>query len=427
MSRILIITARYAPFIGPRAHRWTAVAEYWASAGHEVHVICPKYVDTSPECRLKGVHLHRVGLDSLKELAYRWLASGAGRGRVGERPAQPGWTTRVGNWLYEQVWKKIYFPDDALLWRRAALLKALQLLEKQHFDAMVTVALPFTAHLVGLVVKKQHPALKWLADTGDPFAFQPRFAAGRGNLYTPWAKRLEKQVLLSADRSVVTTEAALHVFRKYYGAEAVAHMIVIPPLLHPRPGNPEQREHADLPLHLGYFGTFYSPVRTPDAFLRLLEAGFRLRPEWRQRLVIHFYGEIFPEMLSRLSGFPEIRLHGLRSREESRAAMLQMDGLIHIGNTTDFQLPSKIVEYLAAQKPVFHLSYVAADPFESFWGNAEGLTVVRVNGDETPDTNTWLDWLEYVGQERPHFVRDIDPYLIDSIGTAYLRALQSAD
>ncbi|HNM26486.1 MAG TPA: hypothetical protein PKL15_13685, partial [Saprospiraceae bacterium] len=340
-----------------------------------------------------------------------------------EHPSQPGRCERIGNWLYDHVWKKIYFPDDALFWYRPALKKALQLIDKQYFDAMFTVALPFAAHLVGWSVRKRYPGLKWLADTGDPFVLQPRFRKQRWNLYAGRAKKLEKGVLLAADHTVVTTEAARVAYQDLFGAEAVRKMSVIPPLLHPGPGARERKPEPVEPLRLGYFGTFYNPVRTPDAFLRLLEEGFRQQPEWRNRVVIHFYGEIFPEFLARLSDSPQITLHGLRSREESRLAMLRMHGLVHIGNATDFQLPSKIVEYLAAQKPVFHLSYVASDPFVTFWGQARGLETASVDRNGNADTQQWLNWLQYVDRERPHFEREIAPYLIDSIGDAYLRAL----
>jgi len=75
MSRLLIITAWYHPFIHPRAHRWTALAEYWAAQGAEVHVVCARRRDCPRESVVNGVQVHQVGFDSLKEVFYYWFGS----------------------------------------------------------------------------------------------------------------------------------------------------------------------------------------------------------------------------------------------------------------------------------------------------------------------------------------------------------------
>ncbi len=364
-------------------------------------MVCARRRDCQREHQLNGVHIHRAGFDSLKEVAYYLSGSTHGRGRVGTGVHRPAGLMRVLSWVYNRVWKKIYFPDDAGLWYFPARRKVLQLLENHTFDAVITVSLPFTGHLIGQMVKRRFPGLCWLVDIGDPFTIQAR------PLNNPWlygrlSEQLEKAVLDRADATVVTNEAAKQAYETKFGLPNRS-ITIIPPLLHP-PVSEKGMPFSVLPardtgvktLHIGYFGAFYAPVRTPDAFLELLNKTLTLQPKWKGRLTVHIFGDIFPEFYAKLAQHPDIRLYGLRSRQEVRFAMEQMDVLVNIGNVTDYQLPSKAVEYLAAGKPVVHLSLVERDPFVAFWSDWPGLLTLSVRNARVTDTSfeRWLSFLD---------------------------------
>jgi hypothetical protein len=261
---------------------------------------------------------------------------------------------------------------------------------------LITVSLPFTAHLLGLAAKRRYPALRWVADIGDPFSM-PAFPLNNTWLYAGANRRLEKKVLEIADASTVTTAALVRTYAEVFGETAVKRMTVIGPLAS-GPVLPSQPAAKGERLRIGYFGAMYAPVRTPDAFLDLCNAIQRLRPSWLDAVELHFYGEVFPEFLPRLQRCPAVVLHGLRPRAEARAAMMEMDVLLNLGNQTAFQLPSKTVDYLAAGKPVLNLSYVDGDPFREMFGAWEGLLNLSVrDGKLEPDAAlrclAWLDAL----------------------------------
>lgn len=434
MPRLLIITAWYFPFIHPRAHRWTALAEYWASQGFEVHVVCARQGACPLYDVVHGVHVHRVGFDSLKEVIYYRTRSTNARGRVGGGVRRPTVVMRIAGWLYRTFWKNIFFPDDACLWYFPARKKVLELLKSQSFDGLISVSLPFTGHLVGLAAKRQFPALPWLADIGDPFTIQAQ-PLNNALLYGRLSRRLERKILEKADGVVVTNPAAAAAYQAVFGA--VSQKIkVIPPLLHPGmdAAKPEVSELGALftpseqtALHIGYFGAFYAPVRTPDAFLNLLEQTFARYPEWRTRLNVHFFGDIFPEFWENLTRQPVIRLYGLRSRKEVRSAMKRMDILLNIGNITDFQLPSKAAEYFASGKPVVHLSYRQNDPFVAFWGDAPGLFQIKVEKHKVPaaEVQRWVAFLNSKPQAVPEALRaeQVRRCLVEAVGEAYVSLL----
>ncbi|MCK6694746.1 MAG: glycosyltransferase [Thermoanaerobaculia bacterium] len=433
MSRLLIITAWYHPFIHPRAHRWTALAEYWAAQGHEVHVVSARHPGFSGYGQIKGVQVHRAGFDSLKEVFYYRIGTGSARGRVGGSVKRPALWARLAGRLYKAIWKNLYFPDDACLWYFPARKKVMALLKEQSFDAMISVSLPFTGHLIGLVAKQRFPALHWLADTGDPFTMQAR-PLNNARLYGRLSRRLEQKVLEQADSVVVTHPAAATAYRSVFGAVA-QKISVIPPLLHPawEMNEPEAGPQnaaatpAERVVNIGYFGAFYAPVRTPDAFLDLLEKTFRLRPDWQGRLQVHIYGDIFPEFWDKLNRQPAIRLYGLRSRGEVRAAMRQMNVLLNIGNVTDYQLPSKAVEYFASGKPVVNLSNVQNDPFTDFWGDQPGLFTLRADHNEVSEgeVRRWIAFLEDERYTVPAAARlaRVEAFTVEAIGAAYGRCL----
>ncbi len=421
MARLLIIAAWYYPFIHPRAHRWTSLAEYWAAQGHEVHVVCARQRGYPATGQVNGVRVHRTGFDSLKEVVYFYAGLKSGRGRVGRGVGPPGLALRLFTWLYKVLWKKICFPDDACLWYFPARRRARVLLRQHEFDAVISVSLPFIGHLVGLFAKRLSPVLPWLADIGDPFAQ----VLNNPFFYSGLSRRLEERVLKKADAVVVTNSTMRSVYQQIYGAVA-DKISVAPPLLHPpwqkstTPGTSKKTT-----IHLGYFGALYKPVRTPDALLNLLEKTRAARTDLWERLEVHFFGEIFPEFYEKLRRSACVRLHGLRSREEVRLAMGQMDILLHIGNTTRYQLPSKAVEYLASGKPVVHLAYVESDAFVQFWGEAPGILCLPVHQNRISDAafEQWLHFLETGHKAGNAREQQLKSFEIEAVAAGYFKGL----
>lgn len=419
---MLIVTAWYSPFIHPRAHRWTAIAEHWASEGHEVHVLTAKVRECRQSEVRQGVRVHRVGFDSLKEWVYAGFNVESARGRVGVLPSKPGRFARLAGWFYQSIWKNLYFPDDACVWYFPARRKLKQLLENEAFDVLFTVSLPFTGHLLGLGQR-----VFWVADIGDPFSFQAK-APNNRFLYQHLNRHLERLVLKSAHAVVLTTEAARQKYRAQFGEDAVSRMSVIPPVCtFPLSTDQRSAQRRTSVTKLGYFGALYAPTRTPDAFLKLLSQTFSVSPAWRERLEVHFYGEVFPEFYEMLAAEPVIRLHGLCSRADAWAAMQEMDILVNIGNTTDFQLPSKAVDYLASGKPILNLSYTQNDPFAKFFeGNPMVFNLIVEEERVTEvELQHWLAWLE---GEKPslseaEIKRLISPFSVKSIAERYLELM----
>ena len=352
-----------------------------------------------------GVSLQRTGVDSLKSVLAFW---GKGREDHTHAPAGRLW------WLYQKIWKQLVFPDDSCWWYFPARRRLKQLLSTQQFDLIVSVSLPFTGHLLGYFAKKHQPGAFWIADNGDPFAFQPQ-ALNNRRLYGGLNRRWELRVLQMADKSVCTNEATRRAYAREYGEAAVQKMQCIPPLLHPAFEPDSIQPPQNGPIIMAYFGAMYPPMRTPEALLELIS---RLDLP----IELHFWGAINPAFHKLLQAYPFVRLRGLHTRAVVREAMRGSHILINIGNRSSYQLPSKAVEYLAARRPVLHLSYTEEDPFAELLEAGNLFFKWKPLDNESASTLEHLkEWINTVSlQNIENQEINLNQYKIESIAAGYI-------
>ncbi|MFZ4632816.1 MAG: hypothetical protein ACOYNO_01280 [Saprospiraceae bacterium] len=409
---ILLLAPFYAPYIHPRAHRWTAIAEYWAAKGHRVLVVTARVKNQPDEESINRVEVFRTGFDSLKTMLAHGTPKLPERGRVGERPASGTWPWRVAERLYQSGWKKICFPDDALFWRRPAIRKARTLFQHEQIDALVSVSLPITAHRVAAALKND--GLFWLADVGDPFA-APGWEISNPILYGTRAKQLESELMKAANAVVVTNNSLKCWFEEAYGLKNV-HLV--PPLLHPTitwEGAPMRKAPGEQ-LDFGYFGAFYPPVREPFDMVAFFKA---LRP-YLPTFTLHVYGELLPRYVPLFAQHDWIKCHGLQPRDVAQKAMFEMDVLVNVGNQNPHLLPSKAVHYLLAGRPVLHVQSLEKDAFMMFM--EDQISLLHIREIQNMDAEAIIRWMFKPFTPKPVF--EPQPYTVETIGDAYLRILK---
>lgn len=419
--KILIITPHYSPAIRPRAFRWTTVAEALVQRGYQVQVLCSRHIEckAGPELN-KGVRIYRTGYNSLKEIYYHLFAVRKRRGAV--RPvwqeelaaaldkaqeqtevisaflrifepaankSRVSWLSRFLLWFNNTFWRRIYWPDDACVWYFAALRKADALWkEAGPFDTVISVSLPFTSHWVTKKLREKY-AFKWIADIGDPFFLQQAYPVNNPFWYKKRNFRSEKEVLGASDSISVTNEVVKQAYIHTFGVSATK-VHVIPPVSGPvaTPESTElisrikniKKDHPSGLIHIGYFGSFFTKIRTPKDFLDLVERWFTLMPALRNRVHLHFFGDIFEEFLPLFDAYPglknNIHLYGLVPRETVPVFMESMDILLNIGNQSNLHLPSKSADYIRSGKPILHFSYFPTDTFfDSLRGQSRCYTI----------------------------------------------------
>ncbi len=432
--RILVLTIQYLPSMSPNIFRWQAITEHWANQGHEVHLLCARHSARPTEETINGIHIHRVGHATLMDWAYNLWKVKNRRQEPSTHMPQPS----LWRWWLEKLldftWRAFYWPDGSCLWYRPARRKAQTLIQQMPFDALISVGTPFTVHWVACYCKARNPRLRWLMDVQDPFGIAKAFPSNNFTLYGRFNHWAEKRAFAKADAIVLTNAVALQRYDATFpGLQHKMH--IIPPLW----ALPEAAAGFTLPrpnksaIHVGYFGTFYHRIRTPEPFLRLLKALLQDEPAWHQLLVIHFWGALEPEFTRMFTRYPALKpmlvFHGLVPREEAAAAMQSVDILLHIGNSTDYHLPSKSVDYLFSGKPIIHVATIQQDSFLAFAGERQGLLVLHVlqSADLTTAATKLSEFLHNFRADRlqvpPPSPAFTAPYQTPAIAQAYQEAL----
>jgi glycosyltransferase involved in cell wall biosynthesis len=418
---LLVISYIYAPDRSPRAYRWQAIVEHWAREGHHIDVVTAWKQGDERKERREGVTIYRVG-GGLVERLRGMLGQSSHRTADGTSvQVKTPLLRRAAKVAYRATIRQLFWPDYAFHWYPTALLLARALCRATQYDAMISVSHPFTPHLVALSVKRRFPALRWVADIGDPFSLLDEIPLNNPALYRRLNHRAEKTVLEHSDAIAVTVERCRAAYEAVFPASA-AKITVIPPLLSLSMTTYAAPDFANGQTHLVYIGTHYRDLRDPAYLLALFAALLRRRKD----LHLHFFGALndcasyfdtASEPLAR-----NIHLHGTVARDTIAGAMRAADILVNIGNSTSHQLPSKLVEYAAAARPILNLATILADTGRDFLrGYPASLTLQARSGG--PDQAAIDASLAFIAAPPPLEAAAISsfllPYTLERIAAGY--------
>ena len=138
--RILILSPYYDPYQNPRSYRANRYAHMLAQRGHTVCVLTSNRSQFTQPTH-KNITIETAGFNSIKEI-YFSLLKGKKERSIAESENKSGqhkssWTLRSFIQLNNLFIKNLYWPDDAFIWRKPALKKALTLLSTHQFDVVI--------------------------------------------------------------------------------------------------------------------------------------------------------------------------------------------------------------------------------------------------------------------------------------------------
>lgn len=351
------------------------MAKELAKIGHEVEVLCA----SRNEGRVAedGVVVHRVR-DWLLNASSRVTA--ANSERASKQPV--GALTTLKAYLRKPVrslWRALHWPDYAVGWLIPAFLMTRALIKANQYDWVITVSHPFTSHLVGLLSKPRSAGANWLVDIGDPFYLMSDPSPNNRMLYGWLSNLVERSVIAKADAISVTTKSTRAIYEEYSPA-VLGKVHVISPLLslpdfHER-CSPASND-SNQPIRLVFIGSLYKNLRSPRQLLSYFEK--LVESVGEKGVELHFYGAVndcgpdfatCPQLIR-----PYLFLHGLVSRQEAVNAMNKADILVNIGNKSESQLASKVIEYMAVGKPILNFISIDRDTSVEALGDYPSLVV----------------------------------------------------
>jgi glycosyltransferase involved in cell wall biosynthesis len=363
--RVLLIAYHFPPSAAVGGMRMANFAKWLSLFGWESHVLTipQKYIEHLDVERLEAlqsVRIQRVGLLPTVVRMYSVLKQRFSGNCLPARMIQPSAAPVVNAARPESLARKIkryilsilVFPDYEAGWIIPAALAAIRQIRRQRIDSMMTSCPPYSAHLIGLIVKTM-TGTKWVADFRDPW-----MTTGWKRTYPTCALSmrfemwLEKKVVENADIVMFNVDRLKTAYQKRYVHVPTDKFVYIPN------GMPSCISANAVPLRkyetftLSYTGSFYvgrSPEPVFQAISHLIREGVISSDAVRVKLVGHCRA---------VDGAPTTALidkYGLESVVELIDPLPYTQALnilrrshlaLLLAPNLPFQIPAKLYDYL---------------------------------------------------------------------------------
>ncbi|MCS7081422.1 MAG: glycosyl transferase family 1 [Bacteroidetes bacterium] len=267
---------------------------------------------------------------------------------------------RRARWSRWSQW--LFVPDNKIGWLWPAEQEAEALIRQGKVAAIYSTAPPYTAHLVGLRLKRRFPHLPWVADFRDDWVGNPRHVYPTA-LHRALQERFEAEVLAWSDlvftinRRIKESLIARYPERRRLD---YARIRIVPQGFDPEDFRVAPEARTDERFQLLYTGAFYDR-QTPEPFLRALARWLQEHPERRQRIWARFIGlwpAEYTELVERLGLADVAQIEPYRPHREVIAAQRAADVLwLIIGRYPGAEAIStgKLYEYFGSGKPILAL------------------------------------------------------------------------
>ncbi|MEL6916777.1 MAG: glycosyltransferase family 4 protein [Bacteroidota bacterium] len=353
MQRVLIITYYWPPAGGPGVQRWLKFVKYLRDFNIEPVV----YIPSNPHYPLKDesfveevpkgitVYQHKIfepyrlaGLFSKKET--KRISAGI------IKNTDQSMIERLLLW----VRGNFFIPDARKFWVRPSVQFLSKIISQERIDTIITTGPPHSIHLIGYGLKQKYK-LQWVTDFRDPWT---SIGYHKQLKLTKRAKKkhkeLEKLVLKSADKIVVTSPTTLLEFKA----------ITDRPIQLITNGYELQKKdkvRLDTQFTISHIGSLLTG-RNPQNLWKVLAELIRENAAFKKALRLQLVGVVSEDVLATMYH------HGLQAHTELMGYISHEEALSHQQKSqvlllaeidskeTKGIVPGKLFEYMAAGRPI---------------------------------------------------------------------------
>lgn len=312
-------------------------------------------------------------------------------------PTRTKYVNALAHRLYRPLWyRRNRIPDQYHSWKQPALEAIDSYAHANSYtpDVICTFSQPIIDHLIGLELKKKYRC-PWVAHFSDPWTDNP-FIEGddttiKRNL------ELEREVIEKADRLVFTSQETVDLVMAKYPTTWTSKVRVFPQSFDPE--HYATGKADDSKLRIRHVGSFYG-TRTAGPLTKAIAAINATEPSMLKDVAFELIGVNDSTKVQIPPGLPA----GLITAEppidyrESLELMASADGLLIIDAPaeTSVFLPSKLIDYLGAQRPILGLTP----------RGAAATVIRRVGGwvadpaDEAAVVKSVKEFIEFLRQNR---------------------------
>ena len=362
-KRILIITYYWPPAGGPGVQRWLKFVKYLPDFGYKPHVYIPEN-PTYPivdEKLINEVSEKAIIIKAKIKEPYRW-ASFLSKNNT-KKISSGIIPSKKKQSLIEKImlWIRgnFFIPDARVLWVKPSVTFLKEYLEQHQIDTIITSGPPHSLHLIGWQLKKEMN-VNWIADFRDPWTtigYHKELMLNQKSERKH--KELEKDVLQSADKIIVTSPTTKNEFAKLtakpievitngYDVEKVSKTLL-----------DEQFTIA----HIGSFLSDRNPIILWKALKELAKENKEFAADFRLKLI----GKVSQDILDTIDEYKLTKFVdnlGYLSHDEAvlhqRKSQLLL--LIEIDSEeTRCIIPGKLFEYMVSDRPIVAIGPKASD------------------------------------------------------------------
>ncbi len=362
-KKLLIITYYFPPAGGPGVQRWLKFVKYLPDFGIQPIVYVPEnptypIIDEGlvAEISDKAIVLKNKILEPY-QLASVFSKNKTKKIASGIIPNQKKQSFLDKTFLW--IRGNIFIPDARVLWVKPSVNYLENYIIENEIDTIVTSGPPHSLHLIGLELK-QKLGVKWLADFRDPWTTIGYHKSLRlSNYASKKHKKLEHQVLNSADSIIVTSKTTKTEFEKLtakpievitngYDNENVATQIL------------------DTKFSLAHIGSFLSE-RNPKLLWESVSELLHEIEDFKNHLELKLIGAVSQEVLETISHYNlDVYLNNLGyvSHNEAIAHQKRSQVLLLIeidSEDTKSIIPGKLFEYMVSNRPIIAIGPIGSD------------------------------------------------------------------
>jgi len=267
--------------------------------------------------------------------------------------------------LKDLIYNLCYFPDQAGPWIVPAALAGQKLVREHQLDVIFATGSPWSGLITGWIISKS-TGIPLIVDFRDPWINNP-FNASKGQFLDSCSYKLERAVVKHASSVSLNTTRLQKTFFKRYPEVEQKRFFVMPNgydlFDFNQPPAPVTFGKNRIFLDLYHAGTLYG-VRDPAPLLdavRQINRAVSLEDKQDKLLRVIQIGALhlaydIQERYKDLLETGALILKPAKSYKECLLDLASADAVVNIQPFTENQIPSKLYDYLALNKPMISIT-----------------------------------------------------------------------
>ena len=383
MEKVLVITYYWPPSGGAGVQRWLKFCKYLPEFGIEPLVLTVRQEDAAypviDDTFTKDIATDLKVYKTPAKNFYR-LYGTFKKGNKVPQGGVPSGKKSLKSKISLALRNHLFVPDPRIGWNKEALKKAREIIEQEDITSIVTTSPPHSSQLIGLVLKKEFPKLKWTADLRDPWTDIYYYKDLKHSNWSDQANiKKERAVLENADDLVVVSPN----MKKLFTSKGInAEKINIVPNGYDQADFNELVKVQNEVFTISYIGTAnddYDISAFLESLNELKSEGFEFHFN-----VIGVFSEEVKERISNMGLDSVVNYKGYLPHDEAIQYSQNADLLLLVipkVENNKLIYSGKLFEYIATENPILCIGPVDGDAAELVGENGFGASIDYLDKD----------------------------------------------